>query len=351
MEKTERGEVVRLNVGGVRYSTSIPTLIKIPNSFFSAMFGGSFPLQLQDEVFIDRDGDLFKYILNYLRRGRVILPQDSILRQELIEEAQFYSLSDLVQALQGNLLVTPEFNMDMNCICFDGVDDYIDLGLYQTHPLYTIELWIKVLDLQGDHCGIFFCGGKTGWGLVFLNQKLCSRNTLTAIGTDGLVDDFDLEICVEDLDQTWAHIAVVNSNTERRFYFNGDLFETKAHASVGQGILQSNLVGSLGCRGRDRENPGSYFRGCMRDVRIWGVVRSAGAISKNRFNLDPKDSVGLLNHWMMDEGVGYCINDIAGDMTLHLAPGKAKAEWRSFDSKELYEGIDLEEGITGHNAM
>ncbi|KAJ1621182.1 hypothetical protein T492DRAFT_1072548 [Pavlovales sp. CCMP2436] len=70
-------ERVRLNVGGVRYETTRTTLTQFAGSYFSAMFGGLHP-DAEDEdgrVFIDRDGDLFRHVLNYMRTGSVSLPQ------------------------------------------------------------------------------------------------------------------------------------------------------------------------------------------------------------------------------------------------------------------------------------
>ena len=43
----------------------------------------------------------FGYILNYLRTGRLILPPDAeeLLREELLEEAEFYQIRGIVEEL------------------------------------------------------------------------------------------------------------------------------------------------------------------------------------------------------------------------------------------------------------
>ncbi|KHJ95046.1 Retinoblastoma-associated protein A domain protein [Oesophagostomum dentatum] len=54
------------------------------------------------EVFIDRDPTVFKYILNYLRDGRVILPDDGFTTASMFQEAKYYGLGRLVEQLSLN---------------------------------------------------------------------------------------------------------------------------------------------------------------------------------------------------------------------------------------------------------
>ena len=52
--------LIRLNVGGVEYTTSLATLTAVPNSYFSALFGGNWE-QIKTPagaVFLDRDGEV-----------------------------------------------------------------------------------------------------------------------------------------------------------------------------------------------------------------------------------------------------------------------------------------------------
>ena len=58
---------IYLNVGGVRYTTSMEVLAKSPT--LKAMFGpgGNVVKDREGAFFIDRNGRLFEYVLNYLR--------------------------------------------------------------------------------------------------------------------------------------------------------------------------------------------------------------------------------------------------------------------------------------------
>lgn len=67
------------------------------------MFNGSIPIvldTLKQHYFIDRDGDSFRHILNYLRNSKVILPDNFNEYEQLYEEAKYYDLHGLVHHLE-----------------------------------------------------------------------------------------------------------------------------------------------------------------------------------------------------------------------------------------------------------
>lgn len=69
MNLWNNSDIINLNVGGKKFSTSRTTLTQIPETFFSALLSNRIPT-MHDEygaIFIDRDPHLFSLILNYLR--------------------------------------------------------------------------------------------------------------------------------------------------------------------------------------------------------------------------------------------------------------------------------------------
>ena len=62
-----------VNVGGVRFTTTISTLTKYADSMLGRMFSGEFSTATDAEgaFFIDRDGNLFHHVLNFLRTDRL----------------------------------------------------------------------------------------------------------------------------------------------------------------------------------------------------------------------------------------------------------------------------------------
>ena len=101
--------VVELNVGGQLYTTSLPTLLKDSDSLLSAMFSGrqKIPRDSRGRFFIDRDGVLFRYILDYLRNSKLALPEEFMERERLVVEAEYFKLKGMARALQRE---TPENN-------------------------------------------------------------------------------------------------------------------------------------------------------------------------------------------------------------------------------------------------
>lgn len=97
------GEIVDLNVGGTRFTTSKKFLVKYENSIFCEWFTNSnsanLPKDKNGYVFIDRDGDLFRYVLDFLRCDRLMLPDKFNERRRLLNEAQFYKLDRLVECI------------------------------------------------------------------------------------------------------------------------------------------------------------------------------------------------------------------------------------------------------------
>ena len=101
MEHVHLSSIVNLNVGGRRFTTSLQTLTKDPDSMLAAMFSGKFEVKpLEDGAFfIDRDGKHFRFILNYLRTGKLTLPKGATFLDELAEEAEFYQIQGILDEL------------------------------------------------------------------------------------------------------------------------------------------------------------------------------------------------------------------------------------------------------------
>ena len=140
-------DAIHLNVGGTPYVTSFATLGRLPDVTLQRLLPGLFTSQQRlfpelntphqrllpgeftphqrllpehavdaelftprqgvephNEHFIDRDGSLFRYILNYLRCNQLILPDDFKEIDALREEAVYYGLTDLINAIKQRVL-------------------------------------------------------------------------------------------------------------------------------------------------------------------------------------------------------------------------------------------------------
>jgi WD40 repeat protein len=99
-QQKEKMELVKLNIGGWRYTTTKATLTRISSSFFNALMEGDIPSTLDDEgaYFIDREGRYFEPILNFMRTGELIIPK-SMSKEAVLHEADFYCVTPVVTAL------------------------------------------------------------------------------------------------------------------------------------------------------------------------------------------------------------------------------------------------------------
>ncbi|XP_068602431.1 BTB/POZ domain-containing protein KCTD12.1 [Brachionichthys hirsutus] len=100
-------EIIELNVGGQVYVTRHKTLVAVPDSLLWTMFSKKSPRELardsKGRYFLDRDGFLFRYVLDYLRDLNLVLPDYFPEKSRLQREADFYQLRDLAKRLSPRL--------------------------------------------------------------------------------------------------------------------------------------------------------------------------------------------------------------------------------------------------------
>lgn len=94
-------ENIELNVGGKYFSTSVLTLTRESDSLLGRIFSGRQTVNKDEsgKYFIDRDGLLFRYILDFLRTNQLNLPKDFQEIARLKIEAEFYEIKSLQMQL------------------------------------------------------------------------------------------------------------------------------------------------------------------------------------------------------------------------------------------------------------
>ena len=102
MDTEANDNFVTLNVGGHIYTTTRATLLRYPDSMLGRMFASDLnsAKDHNGHVIIDRDGTLFRYVLNFLRSDRLVLPADFTELDMLELEADFYQLTELTDAVK-----------------------------------------------------------------------------------------------------------------------------------------------------------------------------------------------------------------------------------------------------------
>ena len=96
----ENENLVRLNVGGTFYTVNNETLLKFPESLLSILATDRRRFSLSDAnalepIFVDRDGERFKYILDGYRDGAIILPR-TVAIGSIQNDLKFFGLQKVV---------------------------------------------------------------------------------------------------------------------------------------------------------------------------------------------------------------------------------------------------------------
>lgn len=104
--RANENEIIEFNVGGSFYTSSRTTITSYPDSMLCRLVSGGLPsaTDTKSKIFIDRDGPLFRYILNFLRDKRLNLPENFNEYAQLRQEADFYQIEPIVNYLDSKKL-------------------------------------------------------------------------------------------------------------------------------------------------------------------------------------------------------------------------------------------------------
>ena len=69
---------------------------RYPESRLAKLFNGNIPIvldSLKQHYFIDRDGGMFRHILNFMRNSRLLIPDNFADLDLLLEEARYFDIA------------------------------------------------------------------------------------------------------------------------------------------------------------------------------------------------------------------------------------------------------------------
>lgn len=160
-------DIIELNVGGRYFATYRSTLISHENSMLEAMFSGRHPMKKDKKgrYFIDRDGEQFHTILNYLRTGKLLWPSDPQLKEQLKLELEYYGL------LQPHTV-----SADLNSVI---LKDKKELQ-------YQLQCWLQEDQIDVSDWKLLYRASQDGFAAKSFHSKCDNRGpTLTLIQSTG----------------------------------------------------------------------------------------------------------------------------------------------------------------------
>ena len=86
--------LIKFNVGGVHYEVSQSLLNSCPNSMLAKCASKQWHQDPNTEIFIDRDGDRFRLVLDYLRDNHVSLPVGCS-KDSLLLDLEYYGFENV----------------------------------------------------------------------------------------------------------------------------------------------------------------------------------------------------------------------------------------------------------------
>lgn len=134
-------DIIKLNIGGVRYETTLDTLKHDSKSMLYSMFSGKYKLKPCNDGyhFIDRNGNLFNYIIKFLRDGNINLDGLSYREiNDILDEANYYNIDNLINFIENDPYYEKKKLADFDMWYFANNDTHWKLSLtngYMDQPI------------------------------------------------------------------------------------------------------------------------------------------------------------------------------------------------------------------------
>ncbi|CAG8592471.1 7808_t:CDS:2 [Dentiscutata erythropus] len=157
-EKISINERIILNVGGIKYETYRSTLTAYPETLLGTMFQERNQSLLQptnnNEYFFDRDGHLFRFIMQFYRTGEIFWPDESYFS----ESSSFYvSRRELDLELDYFQIPSPGRNGIDNFGAVTLVDSFlvaldalVDQVVKKYHVTINVNFSLGLIDYETD---------------------------------------------------------------------------------------------------------------------------------------------------------------------------------------------------------
>ena len=145
----------RLNVGGKQYLVPISFFKGHPNSMLAQRASAQWQSDPEEEVFFERDGDQFRFILEYLLYdGRVMLCM-TVPKAAFLAELAYYGIKDVDQSK-----ITYQFGTDVKCLAHALYDIRAEIRAVITREIMDWDIHCAAVTLAKECVSHFMTSGS-----------------------------------------------------------------------------------------------------------------------------------------------------------------------------------------------
>jgi hypothetical protein len=179
-----------------------------------------------------------------------------------------------------------------NALNFDGVNDYVNLGNYNSFTAnYTVEAWVYLTPNTHENTIL----GKHNVGVV--GTLFFGINANNNIYAHREVSPWAITTTDAIPDNIWTHVAMTYDGTNLRVYINGNLVGTRALGAISSNTEQV-LIGAR----KNSSTPYNFFEGSIGDLRIWTTARTAEELQQYMYATLSGTETGLIGHFDFNQG-------------------------------------------------
>lgn len=188
-----KDEIIKLNVGGKIYKTSRSLLCRYRKSLLCELVSEKLkeknhPNGKEKEIFIDRNGNRFEYILDFLRDGILIIENDLNLLTKILIEASYFRLDPLIDILKkkiGSLLSDVDRSVNKKLII------HVIKNIEQNGKEQNDNFWNKKSGAKSNGTATTICSDLVNNTLINHNEKISS---ILQTNVQTIVNDFSKDI-------------------------------------------------------------------------------------------------------------------------------------------------------------
>lgn len=108
---------VRLNVGGTKYEVSRSLIEQYPDTMLARLISKEWDQEKANEdLFIDRNGKRFEFVLDYMRDQKVCLPTNAVSKDTLLQELEYFGFNDVSPDIIDSTLAAEDAVAHMQAI-------------------------------------------------------------------------------------------------------------------------------------------------------------------------------------------------------------------------------------------